>query len=222
MNQQGYIKQGQLKQLATSCSKVLGALLVLVWMAGCAPQFVNNYDVVESSPEIMTDKVLLVGTITLVPKIADNEQYWEDLPAEERDELLKKIFWFITPEQDTPLNSNGMSLYQYAVPAVEGELITVAVPRSSEYFHRLSRILVSPYGAGGSFEEWDMLGQGKIKLRESDDIVYFGEIKIYRDDFGVVKKYVTKDSYKRRKRQIQKQFGRDLKVRKSLLKLYKN
>lgn len=164
---------------------------------------------------VKKDEVVVVGRITLLPKLVKDEQeldpdgVWDVMGYGAKNKNRSMITFNSSPK------SSG---YKFVINPELGNIFFFRVPKNLKYIVD-GEVLIkfSRYGT-----EKVILPTGlKVNIRPSDKAVYIGDLVYTRDDFNSIIKVQLKDNYTKARRLFRKKFGKKYKLRKSLVKTLK-
>jgi len=198
----------------TSYLQVPVFLLLLVLAQGCSVggKFLPE---VGSLSTVKKDEVVVVGTISLSPKLEKDEQ-----------ELDPKGVWDVMGYGSKNKNRSMITFnskpvasgYKYVINPELGKVFFFSVPRNMKYI--VDGEILTVFSRFGS--EKIILPTGfKVNIKPSDKAVYIGDIRYKRDDFNSITRIELKDNYTKARRLFRKKFGKKYKLRKSLVKKIK-
>ena len=172
-------------------------------------------DEASSFKGVKKDEVIVVGRFTLTPKLSKDEQeldpkgVWDVMGFGNKNKNRSMIQFNSKP---------SASDYKYVINPEFGKVFFFKVPRNMKYIVE-GKVLMnfSRYGTGEI-----LLPTGfKINIKPSDKAVYIGDIIYKRDDFNSISGVKFKDNYRKALKQFRKKFGKNYKLRKSLVKAIK-
>ena len=185
-------------------------LILAILVQGCSVggKFLPE---VGSLNTVKKDEVVVVGTITLSPKLEKDEQeldqkgVWDVMGYGEKNKNRSMITF-----NSKPVSSG----YKYVINPELGKVFFFKVPRDLKYI--VDGEILTTFSRYGS--EKIILPTGfKINIKSSDKAVYIGDIRYKRDDFNSITRIELKDNYRKARRVFRKKFGKKYKLRKSLV-----
>ncbi|MDH5601143.1 MAG: hypothetical protein OEY78_07550 [Gammaproteobacteria bacterium] len=198
-----------------SSSIVLPVFLVLaVLVQGCSVggKFLPELG---SLSAVKKDEVIVVGRISLSPKLEKDEQeldpkgVWDVMGYGSKNKNRSMITFNSKPVADG---------YKYVINPELGKVFFFSVPRNLKYIVD-GEILItfSRYSS-----DKVILPTGfKLNIKPSDKAVYIGDLHYKRDDFNSITQVQLKDNYKKARSLFRKKFGKKYKLRKALIKRIK-
>ena len=164
---------------------------------------------------VKKDEVVVVGRITLLPKLEKGEQeldpkgVWDVMGYGSKNKNRSMITFNSSPEP---------AGYKFVINPELGKTFFFSVPRNLKYI--VDGEVLIKFSRFGS--EKVILPTGlKLNIRSSDKAVYIGDLVYTRDDFNSITKVKLKDNYSKARRLFRKKFGKKYKLRKSLVKAVK-
>ena len=189
-------------------------LLLVFLVQGCAVggKFLPETG---SFATVKKDEVVVVGRITLTPKLEKDEQeldakgVWDVMGYGSKNKNRSMITFNSKPSPND---------YKFVINPKLGNVFFFRVPKNLNYIVD-GEVLIrfSRFGT-----EKVILPTGfKVNVRSSDKAVYIGDLVYTRDDFNSITKVQLKDNYSKARRLFRKKFGKKYKLRKSLVKTIK-
>ncbi|MDH5766817.1 MAG: hypothetical protein OEZ38_12470 [Gammaproteobacteria bacterium] len=190
----------------------LPLLVVMILMShGCSMggQLLKEAESVKDTPK---GEVIVVGEIELTPKLAEDEQQLDasgviDLFGYGDMNKNRCMVQF----NEKPEASN----YKSMINPELGKIFAFKVPRDMRYI--VNGSVLTEFTRHGNTGEILLPAWFKIDIKPTDKAVYIGKIRYTRDDFNSITKVELKDDYKKAKKYFTKKFGKQYKLRKSLI-----
>ena len=185
------------------------SLLSLTILQGC-----SNITLLEEANTlngIGGDEVLIIGSIELIPKLMEDEQYL-DLPGS--FDILDYAGIF----------RNKCIIQVNSSSKIDGEKTIINPTLGETFFFKIPRN--SPYLVAGNIQmefgritlnSGVLLPMGlKLDIKKKDKAIYIGHFRYTRDDFNSIIKVELLDNYSKAQKDFKRKFGRSKKLRKSL------
>lgn len=158
------------------------------------------------------DEVVIVGRISLTPKLEKDEQVLDAkgvidvMGYGDKNKNRSMIQFNASPSE---------SGYKYVINPEMDKVFFFKVPRNMKYIVDGSVLMeFSRYGATGKI----ILPTGfKVDIKPTDKAVYIGDIKYQRDDFNSITRIELKDNFRAANKLFRKKFGKKYNLRKSLV-----
>ena len=165
---------------------------------------------------VSKDEVIVVGKISLSPKLEKDEQVLTakgvldvmDFAGKNKNRSM--IQFNSKPTEDG---------YKYVINPELGKYFYFRVPRNMKYIVDGSILMeFSAYGGGGKI----LLPTGfKLDIKSSDKAIYIGDLHYKRDDFNSITSVGLKDNHSKASSLFRKKFGNKYQLRKELVKRLK-
>lgn len=174
------------------------------------------YEKIESSKQLKKNEVILVGSVRLIPKLKQSEQ-----------KLTEDSFFIAGSYKDRKLNHFVMQLNnqskssdtKFIINPELDKLFYINIPKKMKYI--VDGEIHTEFMPGYSTAQIKLPTWFKINIKPTDRAVYIGELTYKRDDFNSITGVKLKDGYKYAVKKFKRKFGRNIKLRKSLIKKIK-
>lgn len=176
----------------------------------------HMYEKIESSKQLKNNEIILVGSVSLIPKLKLSEQ-----------KLTKDSFFTAGSYKDRKLNHFVMQLNhqskssdnKFIINPELDKLFFINIPKKMKYI--VDGEIHTEFMPGYSTAQIKLPTWLKINIKPTDRAVYIGRLVYTRDDFNSITAIALKDDYKSAVKKFRRKFGRNIKLRKSLIKRIK-
>lgn len=192
---------------------IVGLLALLLQSCISMP---HVYKKIDSYKQLKRNEVILVGSISLRPKLKQSEQKLTSdsifLAGNYKD---RKMNHFVMEFNDKKVVSNSKSIINSELD----KLFFINIPKKMKYV--VNGEIRLEFMPGYSTASMKLPAWLKLDIKPTDRAIYVGDLIYTRDDFNSITRVKLKDNYKRAVKRFKKKFGRNAKLRKSLFKTMK-
>lgn len=189
--------------------------MLALYLQGCI-SMPHIYKKIDSSKYLKKNEIILVGSVSLVPKLKLSEQkITEDsffIPGSYKD---RKLNHFVMQLNHNSKSSDSKSVIN---PQLD-KLFYIKIPKKMKYI--VDGEIHTEFMPGYSTAQIKLPTGFIINIRPTDRAVYIGKLIYTRDDFNSIKAIELKDKYKYAVKRFKRKFGSKIKLRKSLIKRIK-
>lgn len=192
-------------------SRIFKALAIFALLLATACGTI--YKPAQSLAEVNSSTVMLVGKIQLRPKLEKADQDIEGTIFYDADDLIRNKAIFSLSGEYSESQSRTMEAF---TPELE-KTYFIVIPKSQRHIVR-SSVWMEFDSSGGTPIELMLPAPIELDIRSSDQAIYLGTWRFHRDEFNGLNKAQMIDEYKSAKRELQKKFGKSIKLRKAMPK----
>lgn len=196
-------------------SKLFFIGMLTLYLQGCI-SMPHIYKKTDSAKQLKKNEIILVGSVSLIPKLKLTEQ-----------KLTKDSFFISGNYKDRKLNHFVMQLNnqskssdtKFIINPELDKLFYISIPKKMKYI--VDGEIHTEFMPGYSTAQIKLPTWLKINIKPTDRAVYIGRLVYTRDDFNSITHVDLKDDYKYAVKRFKRKFGRNIKLRKSLIKRIK-